>query len=144
MVEFVPVEHDPWRRAYGTVPVDHDPFEDTLVPPPRNPMAPPQGISDAVRGAVKHNLDWAKVPGRIMQGVTRGVPGQWSETDEWRQQQLDDAPYHWGPATAVSEVFWPRTGTNVGGSGFSVGSGAVVPPKQGFRLVPVDRDPFKQ
>lgn len=109
---------------------------DELQPPPRNPAAPPDAVAAAIRAALQHNVDWAKVPGMVAQGVQPSTPGQWSEEDEFRKQHLAQAPYSWGPQTAFSEVFWPRMGTNVGGSGFAVGSGATMPGKAAAADVP--------
>lgn len=86
------------------------PETDALVPPPRNPAAPPDMIANAVRAALQHNLDWAKLPGRVMQGVQPSTPGQWSEEDEYRAQDLARRAYDWGSQTAFSDVFWPRSG----------------------------------
>lgn len=141
MAQLIPVDHDPFDMAASLAAAGGDP----LVPPPRNPMAPPQGLVDALSGAVKKNLDWASVPGRVARGVEPETPGQWSEEDEFRRQHLASSPYEWGPQTAFGEVFWPRTGANVGGSGFNVGSGAIIPPKQGIRAYhgsPHDFDRF--
>lgn len=129
MAQLIPVEHDPFDMAAMLAQSGRD----QLVPPPRNPMAPPQGLADALQGAVKHNADWASLPGRVFQGVQPQTPGQWSEEDEFRRQHLAQTAQEWGPQTAFSEVFWPRTGTNVGGSGFNVGSGMIIPPKEGIR-----------
>lgn len=112
--------------------------EDKLIPPPTNPSAPPKWLADLINSAAQKSADFMKVPGQIAQGVTPEVPGQWSETDQMRQDSLDNKSYSWGPQAAFSEVFWPRLGRNIGGSGFSVGSGAtggegnIIPfPKQG-------------
>lgn len=87
-------------------------------------IKPSESNGCPLRDAVGHNLDWASVPGRVMQGVQPQTPGQWSEEDQFKQDSLATKPYAWGPQTAFNEVFWPRTGTNVGGAGFHVGSGA--------------------
>jgi hypothetical protein len=75
---------------------------DPLLPPPRNPMAPPQAIADALRKGMTGAAQWAATPGMIAQGVQPQTPGQWSEEDEFRKQSLANAPYEWGPQTALT------------------------------------------
>lgn len=137
---------------------------DQLLPPPTNPAGPPQAIADMIRNSAQRNVDWVKTPGRVMQGVTPTVPGQWSEEDEFRQQSLNQHQYDWGAQTAFSDVFWPRAGgtgqvtsgagskitqptkrTTVQGAGSPVevgkgASGIEVP--AGWKVTPVEHDPF--
>lgn len=133
---------------------------DQLLLPPANPAGPPQAIADMIRNSAQRNVDWIKTPGRVMQGITPTIPGQWSEEDEFRQQSLNQHQYDWGAQTAFSDVFWPRAG----GTG-QVTSGAAIPPKRttvqgggmpvevgkgsakievpaGWKVTPVEHDPF--
>lgn len=102
---------------------------DQLLPPPTNPAGPPQAIADMIRNSAQRNVDWVKTPGRVMQGVTPTVPGQWSEEDEFRQQSLNQHQYDWGAQTAFSDVFWPRSPA-VGGLTSGAGSKITQPAKR--------------
>lgn len=101
---------------------------DQLIPPPRNPAAPPEALANAIKSGVQHNVDWAKFPGQVMQGIQPETPGMWSEGDEYRAQDLLKRRYDWGPQTAFSDVFWPRAG---GAGQLTSGAGSRIPPDGG-------------
>lgn len=110
-----------------------------IVPPPANPSAPPEWLAKRLVESAKHTADWAKLPGDLYSGLMErkpSTPGQWSDEDEAVKQLNQQHMSDWASSTAANEVFWPRTGTNVGGSGFAVGSGAIPPAKAAIADVP--------
>lgn len=64
------------------------------------------------------------MPQRLLRGVTPETPGQWSEGDDRRAEQLASAPYEWGPQTAFGMVFDPFGVKRSVGAGVTLGSGA--------------------
>lgn len=129
--------------------------EDQLLMPPANPAAPPQAVSDAISTIVRnsetpshsilntlsragqHTLDWIKFPGQVVEGVKPETEGKWSETDEGRQQQLDNYRYDWGAQTALGMVFDPVPAL---GARLAAPTGSYA--LRNMRMTPVEGDPF--
>lgn len=84
-------------------------------------------------GSAQRNMDYYMgMPSRTLQGVAPTVPGQWSEEDEFRRQNLAAEQYRWGPQTGFGMVFDPFAvvGVKPGVPGTTLGSGAMRPARQ--------------
>lgn len=94
----------------------------------------------AGQGFVKAVDYYAGMPKRVYEGVQPETPGQWSEGDDRRAEQLLGAQYEWAPSTAFGMTFDPfGVKRSVGAGGVTLGSGAgggsriIQPQPQGIR-----------
>lgn len=137
---------------------------DQLLMPPRNPMAPPDAIGEAIsmfvnppyaevnrqrRGqasdelqarmshGVQHTLNWMKFPAQTMETIKPEVEGKWSEEDEFRQRQKLGRQVEWGPQTALGIVFDPVPAL-AARLAAPAGSYAL----RNMRMTPVEGNPF--
>jgi hypothetical protein len=91
--------------------VDYDPFDpadDQLLPPPVDPRGTLGTAAGAALGnAVKNTVYGMSVPGKVVRGTTPAVPGQWSEEDQFRADQMAQAGLDWGVKTGTAIVADP-------------------------------------
>jgi hypothetical protein len=111
---------------------------DQLIPPPRFGFDDPANPVNQTIGQKAHELlDLGATPRDLLRGdpryqVTPEVPGQWSERDQYRQDQLDDER-----ATRAATIGFHMTGYGAAGSplreyGLGAGGGRMVtPPPRG-------------
>jgi len=98
---------------------------------------PSADLQDRMKRGVEHSIDWMKFPGQAAEGIKPEVPGQWSESDEFRKQSQDAYKTDWGIQTAVGTVFDPMPAL----------AERIMAPAGSFalrnmRATPVDHDPF--
>ncbi len=98
MAEFVPVEGDPFLQ-----PVEGNPFEvqGDVAAAGRKLLAEEMQRRAAME-QLAHRLT---LPGRVAAGVEPTTPGEWSEEDEFRRQQLEIEAHDWSAQQAIRPKF---------------------------------------
>lgn len=111
---------------------------DELLPPPRNPFAPPEAVAQAVRSGIKAADYYLGAPAVAVRGPDIGKYDPGSEEAEFLRQLHGKREQDWAQSTALGLVADPIAlwGVKPGVPGTTLGAQIMRPPRMGDVAAP--------